>query len=116
MLQDEIGFAGISVLVCRGIGFHSIGPGFQEAAGGTRSSVSGVPQPIEYVLNAVPMADEGCGFFLGTLRDLADLIADLDRVLTNHAWLADLTMAKTNRPGFAKTQSPQVIPTFHTRV
>jgi hypothetical protein len=62
------------------------------------------------------MTDEPGRFSLGALRDLADLIADLDRVLTNQAWLADLKMAKTNRPGLAKTQSPKVIPTFHTRV
>jgi hypothetical protein len=40
---------------------------------------------------------------------MADRIADLDRAFAEEAWQATFRMASAKRPGFFKSQSPQVI-------
>ena len=55
------------------------------------------------------MGDErGGSLVLGILRDVADLIAGLDRALAEEARQAKLGMASAKVPGFFKSQSPQV--------
>jgi hypothetical protein len=55
------------------------------------------------------MGDErGGSLVLGILRDVADLIAGLDRAFAEEAWPAKLGMAGAERPGVFKSQAPQV--------
>ena len=79
MLQDEIGLAGARVRA--GVAaFDPSGPGFEKTASGTGRQASRPAKPLEPVLDALPMGDERGGFLvLGILRDVAGLIARLDR-------------------------------------
>jgi hypothetical protein len=52
--------------------------------------------------------EQGGSLVLGILRDMADLIASLDRLFAKEASQATLGMAGAERPGFFKPQSPQV--------
>jgi hypothetical protein len=51
--------------------------------------------------------ERGGSLVLGILRDMADLIACLDRAFAEEAWPATLGMAGAERSGLFKPQSPQ---------
>jgi hypothetical protein len=53
--------------------------------------------------------EHGGSLVLGILRDMADRIAGLDREFAEEAWQDTFRMAGAERPGFFKSQSPQVI-------
>jgi hypothetical protein len=55
------------------------------------------------------MGDERSGFLvLRVLRDMAGLIARLDRAFAEEACLANFRVADAEQPGFVESQSSQV--------
>ena len=105
VLQDEIGLAGVRVRA-RVAAFGHSGPGFEITASGTGVLTSRPAEPVEYVLDALPMGGEcGGSLVLGIQRDMADLIACLDRAFAEEAWPATLGMAGAERSGVFKVPS-----------
>jgi hypothetical protein len=89
VLQNEIGLAGIREHAIRRGAFDRSGPRFEEIASVAWGRASGAAKPLEPVLDALPMGYRPVGFCaIGILREMADLIANLDRAFAEEAYSA----------------------------